>query len=91
LTPSVKRGAILLGIAGLATIGLIVMGVRQSMSKSCEVCVTFQGRTECRSADGATEEQARTTATQNACAFLSAGMTQTVRCQNRTPDSVVCE
>lgn len=91
VTRSVKRGAILLGIAALATIGLIVMGVRQSMHKNCEVCVTFQGRTECRVAAGATEEEATTTAIQNACAFVAAGMTQTVQCQNRAPDSIVCD
>ncbi len=91
VTRSVKRGAILLGIAALATIGLIVVGVRQSMHKSCEVCVTFQERTVCRVAVGATEEEATTTAIQNACAFLAAGMTQTVQCQNRAPDSIVCE
>ena len=91
MTRSVKRGAIVLGIFGLATIGLLVVGVRQSLSKSCEICVTFQGRTECRAAVGATEQEATTTAIQNACAFLAGGMTQTVQCQNRPPDSVVCE
>ena len=91
MTRSVKRGAILLGLAALATIGLIVMGVRQSMNKSCEVCVTFQGRMACRTAVGATETEATTTAIQNACAFIAAGMTQTVQCQNRPPDSIVCE
>ena len=91
MTRSVKRGVIVLGIFALGTVGLLVMGVRQSLSKSCEVCITFQGRSACRVAVGATEEEARQTATQNACAFISAGMTQTVQCQNRPPDSVVCE
>ncbi len=78
-------------LAALATVGLLVLGVRQSMSVGCEVCVTFQGRTECRRAIGADEREATTTAIQNACAFLAAGMTQTVQCQNRAPDSVVCD
>lgn len=91
MTRSVKRGAVLLGLAALATIGLLVMGVRQSMNKSCEVCMTFQGRRACRTAAGVTEEEATTTALQNACALIAAGMTQTVQCQNRSPDSIVCE
>ena len=91
MTRSVKWGAILLGIAALVTIGLLVVGVRQSLSKSCEACVTFQGRTACRAAVGANEQEATTTAIQNACALLAAGMTQTVQCQNRPPDSIVCE
>jgi len=82
---------ILLGVAALATVGLIVVGVRQSLGAGCEVCVTFQDRTACRSAVGADEREATTTAIQNACAFLAGGMTQTVQCQNREPDSVVCE
>jgi len=91
MTGSVKRGVIVLGLLALGTIGLIVVGVRQSLSAGCEVCITFQGRTECRSAVGATDQEATTTAIQNACAFLAAGMTQTVQCQNRRPDSAVCE
>ena len=91
VTRSVKWGAILLAIAALATIGLLVLGVRQSLGTSCEVCMTFQGRTACRAAVGPGEQEATTTAIQNACAFLAAGMTQTVQCQNRPPDSTVCE
>ena len=91
MTTSIKRAAIVLCILALVTIGLIAMGVRQSLSTSCEVCMTFQGRTECRAAVGATEREATTTAVQNACGLISAGMTQTVQCQNREPDSVICE
>ena len=88
---NVKIGALVLTVLALGTIGLIVVGVRQSLGKSCEVCITYQGRTACRAAIGATEREATGTAIQNACAFLAAGMTQTVQCQNRQPDSVVCE
>jgi len=91
VTRSVKRGVIVLGIFALGTIGLLVMGVRQSMNASCEVCITFQGRTACRAAVGATEQEATRTATQNACAFIASGMTQSVQCGNQTPDSLVCE
>jgi hypothetical protein len=91
VTRSVKWGATLCGIAALATIGLLVLGVRQSLNASCEVCMTFEGRSACRVAVGADEQEATTTAIQNACALISAGMTQTVQCQNRRPDSTVCE
>jgi hypothetical protein len=91
VTTSIKRAAIVLGVLALVTIGMIVLGVRQSLGSTCEVCITFQGRTECRAAVGANEQEATTTAVQNACALISAGMTQTIQCQNRPPDSVVCE
>ena len=88
---NVRNASIVLVIAALATAGLIVIGVRQSMGHECEVCITFEGRTACRPAKGASEQEAIQTATQNACALISSGMTQTVQCQNRPPDRVVCE
>jgi hypothetical protein len=88
---NVRNAAIVLVVAALATAGLIVLGVRQSMGHGCEVCITFEGRTVCRTAQGASEDEATQTATQNACALLASGMTKTVQCQNRQPDKVVCE
>ena len=41
---------------------------------------------------GTTREEAVRTATDNACAFLASGMTQSVECTTRTaPVSVTCE
>ena len=91
MTRSVKWGAALVAIAALATIGMLVLGVRQSLNVSCEACITFQGRSACRTAVGAGEKEATTGAIQNACALIAAGMTQSVQCQNKPPDSVVCE
>jgi hypothetical protein len=53
-----------------------------------EVCIEFNGRTSCRIASGATPEQARRAATENACAFIASGVGDTIACQNRTPLSV---
>jgi hypothetical protein len=90
----VSRGtriALVVGVlAVVVTIGLIVVGVQQSMRESCEVCITFRGRTACREAVGATIEEATRTATDNACAFLAGGMTDSVACQNTPPDEVTC-
>ncbi len=91
MSRSVRRAVIVLVLAALATVGLIAVGVRQSMSTTCEVCITFEGGSACRTAAGATEREATTTATSNACAFLASGMTRSVQCQNRLPDSVDCK
>jgi hypothetical protein len=88
---NVKIAAIVLVVFAVATGGLIVMGVNQSMVHECEVCMTFNGRSECRSAKGASDNEATQTAIQNACALISAGMTATVQCQNRQPDKLVCK
>ena len=63
-----------------ALLVLIVLAVRSSFKHTCEACVTFHGRMECRSASGQTPEEALRTAVDNACAFLASGMTETVQC-----------
>ncbi len=50
----------------------------------CEVCVSFRGRSACRVAAGATREEAIRTASDNACAFLASGRTDSMAC-GRTP------
>ena len=53
-----------------------------------EVCISFNGRDNCRTARGNTEAEAKRTASDNACADLANGMTQIINCQNTTPRSV---
>jgi hypothetical protein len=53
-----------------------------------EVCMNFKGRDNCRTARGNTEAEAKRTATDNACADITNGMTEIVGCQNTTPKSV---
>lgn len=75
---------------GLLTVAVIVLAVSTAYRENCEVCITFRGRSQCRGAYGQTREEAIRTATDNACAFLAAGMTASVECQNTPPDRVVC-
>jgi len=56
--------------------------------KRVEVCVTFNGRTECRTASGSTEAEAQRTAIQNACALLASGMTDSIACDRSAPTRV---
>jgi hypothetical protein len=53
-----------------------------------EVCMQFGGRTSCRIASGATEENALRAAVTNACAFISSGVTDSQQCERSTPVSV---
>ncbi len=86
----VKIGILTAAVA-LAMMVLLVYTMLQQAQVSCEACVTFQGRTQCRSAVGPDREQATRTAIDNACAFLATGMTDSIRCANTPPDSVQCE
>lgn len=74
----------------VGTAALLVMSVRLQTEISCEVCVTFRGATDCRTATGSTHEETKRTAHDNACALISGGMTDSIACQNTPPDSVRC-
>jgi hypothetical protein len=55
----------------------------------CEVCVAFRGRTACRTAAASTEDQALRTATENACAEIASGVTDSMACDSRPPARVI--
>jgi hypothetical protein len=82
------RNAVLGLVAVVVFIGLLIylsLGQRQHR---VEVCVEFQGRSNCRIASGPTQEQAIRTATDNACATITSGMTESMTCGRSKPASV---
>lgn len=79
----------LVAIAFLLSIfGLVVYSTMNLQEFSCEVCITFNGRTNCARAAGTSMEEAQRTATDTACAPITGGMSETIACSNITPDSV---
>jgi len=56
----------------------------------CRVCVTFNGRTICRTAASGTDKAATESAVTSACSGLASGMTESIGCENTRPDSVEC-
>ena len=83
------KKSVLLGIlfvvVFLAAVIYSTMGVGRVR---CEVCITYRGRNACRTASARTRELALRTATENACALISAGVTDSNQCNNTPPDSV---
>ena len=57
---------------------------------SCEVCINFGGRSECRTAQGVTAEEAQRTATSVACTLLTSDMTESIACGNTRPVKLMC-
>lgn len=53
-----------------------------------EVCMQFQGQTNCRVASGASEDNAMRAAITNACALIASGVTDSQQCERSTPVSV---
>ena len=80
-----KIAVALFAVAVLGAIVYSSMGLRKYTS---EVCMEFQGRTNCAVASGTTEEEAVRTATDTACATISAGMTESIQCSRTPPLSV---
>jgi hypothetical protein len=53
-----------------------------------DVCVEFKGRANCGTAAAPTEEEAIRTATDNTCATISSGVTESIAC-SRTPPTTI--
>ena len=62
--------------------------VVSSQSVGCEVCMEFRGRSECRKALGPDRQSCQRTGTDNACALLASGMTESIACTRGTPRRV---
>jgi hypothetical protein len=58
--------------------------------QECNVCVEFQGRSNCAAALGSTVGEATETAHRTACGPLARGMNESIACDNRPPVSVQC-
>lgn len=89
------RGASRTGLIGaLALLAVMAFVVYQSMvagTATCEVCVEYRGRSQCRTVSAASEAEATTSAVVNACAYLSGGVTDSMACQRTTPTSITCD
>jgi hypothetical protein len=53
-----------------------------------EVCMTFNTQSTCKTVNAKSEAAALRSATENACADISSGVDDTIRCQNTPPASV---
>ena len=74
----------------LPIIAFVVYSSFQVSAVECEVCMRYEGREMCRAASAATREEARRSASDNACALLTSGMTETIRCLNGGPAKTEC-
>jgi len=59
-------------------IGALVYSTLGLNQFTCEVCMEYKGRTNCATASGTTQEEAVRTATDTACATISAVTTESI-------------
>jgi hypothetical protein len=77
-----------LAAAGLIFVVLVVYWSLHLGQVKVEVCIEFRDRSNCGTAAAPTEEEAIRTATDNACALISSGMTDSIACSRTPPSSV---
>ena len=83
-----RRIAILVVVLSAGFFWFLVQGTLDQKKFRVEVCMDFEGRSNCAVAVGPTEDQALRTATQTACAIISSGMTESMACDRTPPKSV---
>ena len=84
-----RTTGILIGvIVVLAFIGLLTYSMFGLRQNRVEVCMTWNGRTECAKAAGASQQESVRTATDKACALLASGMTDSMNCTHANPAKV---
>lgn len=83
-----RRFWLLGGLFLAVVIGYMVYSSLRHGRVRCEVCITFQERTACRTAAAASRNEALTAAVQNACGLISSGVTDSIACQNTKPNSI---
>jgi hypothetical protein len=87
-----RNKKVLLAVLGVALWLVYIIYSSTTLAKvSCEVCIEFRDRTECRTAAGANREEAQRTATDLACTSLVRGMTDSIACGNRAPTKMACK
>jgi hypothetical protein len=78
-----------LGIAfAVIVVGMVVLSTFRQDRVRCQVCVTYKGQRDCRTASATSRQEAVRTAVANACAQLASGVTESTQCENTQPDSI---
>jgi len=84
------KKTVILGIAFVVAVLIVLVYTTMGNDRyRCEVCVVFHGKQSCRTAAASTEEHAQRTATENACAEVASGVTDSMACESRQPASVI--
>ena len=86
-----KRSTVMTLAVVAAIVALFFYMTTARANEECNVCMEFQGRSNCASAAGRTAAEATETAHNTACGPLASGMNESIACGNRAPLSVQCK
>jgi len=85
-----RKSAWLLAGGLILFMGFIVYRSLHIAGYRCAVCIDFRGQSACRTVEGPTEQEARNAATTNTCAYLAAGVTDSLACERTPPAKAEC-
>jgi hypothetical protein len=85
-----SKAAVIGGLFAVVILGVIIFLSMGFDQYTCEVCMAFNGRSQCRTASGADRQTAMRSAHDNACAFLISSKTEGFLCSQAQPTKVVC-
>ena len=74
-----------------SVIVLLLLLFRFTMSQAryrVELCIDYQGRSNCATASGSSDQFAIQAATTNACATLASGVTEVLQCEHTSPSRI---
>lgn len=83
-----KKAALIGIVFLLVVLAALYYSTANLAAHRVEVCMEFNGVTSCRIASGSTQEFALRTATTNACATISSGVTDSMACDRAEPKKV---
>ncbi|MBE7543301.1 MAG: hypothetical protein M9913_18290 [Bryobacteraceae bacterium] len=72
----------------VALIGVMTFLMMDERQHRVEVCMAFNGRSNCSTASGPTQDEALRTATHAACTLIASGVTDSQACERGQPLSV---
>lgn len=79
---------IIVAIFVAAFLALIVYSTLAGPRYRVEICMTYQGHSTCKTVSAKSEQAALRSGAENACADISSGVTDTMRCEQSQPESV---
>ncbi len=89
-TVSRVRSTLLLSGGLLLFMAFVIYRSLHVAGYQCTVCIDFRGQSACRKVEGPTEQDARAGATNNACALLASGVTDSIACERTPPTKIEC-
>lgn len=85
-----KRAKPLVILGFVAFVAFVIWRSFQVAGYQCTLCMSFGGREACRTVEGATMSEARSSAINNACALLASGVTDSIACEHGQPTREDC-